>query len=333
MPADTQAQQEQPRRPARHFLDFEKPIAELEGKIEELRHLSKTGDVSIADEVSKLQAKVERQIRQAYAKLTAWQKVQVARHPERPHGIDYVQGLVEEFTPLAGDRAFGEDAAIVSGIGRFRGRSVMVLANEKGATTEERVKRNFGMARPEGYRKARRLMELAERFKLPIVTLVDTPGAYPGIEAEARGQAEAIARSIETCLDVRVPFVSVVIGEGGSGGAIALAAADRVLMLEHSIYSVISPEGCASILWRSAEKAKEAAEALKMTAQDLLRLGVIDGIVREPLGGAHRDKGAMVAEVGDAIDDALRELVSVEGGTLRQRRRERFLAMGRQGIN
>jgi len=332
MPADTQAQQE-PRRPARHFLDFEKPIAELEGKIEELRHLSKTGDVSIADEVAKLQVKVERQIRQAYAKLTAWQKVQVARHPERPHAVDYVEGLVEEFTPLAGDRAFGEDAAIVSGIGRFRGRSVMLLANEKGATTEERVKRNFGMARPEGYRKARRLMELAERFKLPIVTLVDTPGAYPGIEAEARGQAEAIARSIETCLDVRVPFVSVVIGEGGSGGAIALAAADRVLMLEHSIYSVISPEGCASILWRSAEKSKEAAEALKMTAQDLLRLGVIDGIVREPLGGAHRDKGAMVAEVGDAVDEALRELVGVEGGTLRQRRRERFLAMGRQGIN
>jgi len=332
MPADTQAQQE-PRRPARHFLDFEKPIAELEGKIEELRHLSKTGDVSIADEVAKLQAKVERQIRQAYAKLTAWQKVQVARHPERPHAIDYVQGLVEEFTPLAGDRAFGEDAAIVSGIGRFRGRSVMLLANEKGASTEERVKRNFGMARPEGYRKARRLMELAERFKLPIVTLVDTPGAYPGIEAEARGQAEAIARSIETCLDVRVPFVSVVIGEGGSGGAIALAAADRVLMLEHSIYSVISPEGCASILWRSAEKSKEAAEALKMTAQDLLRLGVIDGIVHEPLGGAHRDKGAMVREVGDAVDEALRELAGVEGGALRQRRRERFLAMGRQGIN
>ena len=330
MPADTQAQQE-PRRPARHFLDFEKPIAELEGKIEELRHLSKTGDVSIADEVAKLQVKVERQIRQAYAKLTAWQKVQVARHPERPHAVDYVEGLVEEFTPLAGDRAFGEDAAIVSGIGRFRGRSVMLLANEKGATTEERVKRNFGMARPEGYRKARRLMELAERFKLPIMTLVDTPGAYPGIEAEARGQAEAIARSIETCLDVRVPFVSVVIGEGGSGGAIALAAADRVLMLEHSIYSVISPEGCASILWRSGENAQQAAEALKLTAQDLLRLGVADAIIPEPLGGAHRDRAATVTAVGDAIAGAFEALSGLDPATLRLSRREKFLAIGQNG--
>jgi acetyl-CoA carboxylase carboxyl transferase subunit alpha len=264
--------------------------------------------------------------------LTPWQKVQVARHPERPHAIDYVAGLIEEFTPLAGDRAFAEDLAIMSGIGRFHGRSVMVLGHEKGATTEERVKRNFGMARPEGYRKARRLMQLAERFKLPILTLVDTPGAYPGVEAEARGQAEAIARSIEACLDARVPVVSVVIGEGGSGGAIALAAGDRVLMLEHSIYSVISPEGCASILWRSADKAKEAAEALKLTAQDLLRLGVIDAIVEEPLGGAHRDKPAMVEAVGAAVDRALHDLVGVEGGMLRQRRRERFLAMGRKGV-
>jgi acetyl-CoA carboxylase carboxyl transferase subunit alpha len=332
MPADVQAQPNggNGRRPSRHFLDFEKPVAELEGKIEELRHLSKSGDLSIADEVAKLQAKVTRQLRQTYARLTPWQKVQVARHPERPHAVDYVAGLIEEFTPLAGDRAFAEDLAIIGGIGRFRGRSVMVLGHEKGATTEERVKRNFGMARPEGYRKARRLMQLAERFKLPLLTLVDTPGAYPGVDAEARGQAEAIARSIEACLDVRVPIVGVVIGEGGSGGAIALAAGDRVLMLEHAIYSVISPEGCASILWRSADKAKDAAEALKLTAQDLLRLGVIDGIVDEPLGGAHRDKAAMVEAVGEAVDRALRELAGVDGGMLRRRRRERFLAMGRK---
>ncbi len=319
------------RRPTRHFLDFEKPVAELEGKIEELRHLSKSGDLSIADEVAKLQAKVERQLRQAYARLTPWQKVQVARHPERPHTADYIAGLIAEFTPLAGDRAFGDDPAILGGIGRFRGRSIMVLGHEKGATTEERVKRNFGMARPEGYRKARRLMQLAERFKLPLLTLVDTPGAYPGVDAEARGQAEAIARSIEACLEARVPVVSVVIGEGGSGGAIALAAADRVLMLEHAIYSVISPEGCASILWRSADKAKEAAEALRLTAQDLLRRGVIDAIVDEPLGGAHRDRAATVEAVGEAVDRALRDLAAVDGGTLRRRRRERFLAMGRKG--
>ena len=321
------------RRPARHFLDFEKPIAELEGKIEELRHLARTGDVSIADEVAKLQAKVDRQLRQTYAKLTAWQKVLVARHPDRPHSADYVAGLIEEFTPLSGDRAFGDDKAITGGIGRFRGRSVIVIGHEKGGSTEDRVRRNFGMARPEGYRKARRLMGLAERFRLPIVTLVDTPGAYPGVDAEARGQAEAIARSIEACLDARVPVVSVVIGEGGSGGAIALAAGDRVLMLEHAIYSVISPEGCASILWRSAEQAKEAAEALKLTAQDLQRLGVIDQVVEEPLGGAHRQREEAVAAVGQALETALRELLSADRGTLRQRRRERFLQMGRSGLN
>jgi acetyl-CoA carboxylase carboxyl transferase subunit alpha len=321
------------RRPARHFLDFEKPIAELEGKIEELRHLARTGDVSIADEVAKLQAKVDRQLRQTYAKLTAWQKVLVARHPDRPHSADYVAGLIEEFTPLSGDRAFGDDKAITGGIGRFRGRSVIVIGHEKGGSTEDRVRHNFGMARPEGYRKARRLMGLAERFRLPIVTLVDTPGAYPGVDAEARGQAEAIARSIEACLDARVPVVSVVIGEGGSGGAIALAAGDRVLMLEHAIYSVISPEGCASILWRSAEQAKEAAEALRLTAQDLARLGVIDRVVSEPLGGAHRARDEAIAAVGQALEVALRELAAADRGTLRQRRRERFLNMGRQGLN
>jgi acetyl-CoA carboxylase carboxyl transferase subunit alpha len=337
MAVDTDAQNQPPpppppRRASRHFLDFENPVKELEGQIEELRHKSGSGDVSIADEVAKLQAKVERQLRQTYAKLSAWQKVQVARHPERPHSIDYVAGLIEEFTPLAGDRGFAEDPAMLAGIGRFRGRSVMVIGNEKGASTEDRVRHNFAMARPEGYRKARRLMLLADHFKLPIVTLVDTPGAYPGVDAEARGQAEAIARSIEACLDVKVPLVSVVIGEGGSGGAIALAVGDRVLMLEHAIYSVISPEGCASILWRSADQAKEAAEALRLTAQDLLRLGVIDEIVREPLGGAHRDSAAIIAAVGDTVDAALRELVPTEGAKLRSRRRDRFLAMGRKGI-
>ena len=332
MPADAD-NKENNRRPARHFLDFEKPIAELEGKIEELRHLARTGDVSIADEVAKLQARVDRQLRQTYAKLTAWQKVQVARHPERPHAADYIDGLIEEFTPLSGDRAFGEDKAILGGIGRFRGRGVVVIGHEKGGSTEDRVRHNFGMARPEGYRKARRLMGLAERFKLPILTLVDTPGAYPGIDAEARGQAEAVASSIEMCLQIGVPLVSVVIGEGGSGGAIALAAGDRVLMLEHAIYSVISPEGCASILWRSAEQAKEAAEALKLTAQDLQRLGVIDKVVNEPLGGAHRAREEAIGTVGQALETALRELMATDRGMLRQRRRERFLAMGRSGLN
>ena len=235
----------------RHFLDFEKPIADLEGKIEELKHLSGTGEINIADEVGKLQAKVERQLRTTYQKLTAWQKVQVARHPDRPHAADVIAHLIEDFQPLAGDRGFADDAAIVGGLGRFRGRSVMVIGTEKGATTEQRVRRNFGMARPEGYRKARRLMQMADRFGLPILTFVDTAGAYPGIDAEARGQAEAIARSIETCLAVRVPLIAAIIGEGGSGGAVALAAGNRVLMFEHAVYSVISPEGCASILWRS----------------------------------------------------------------------------------
>ncbi len=316
-----------------HYLDFEKPIAELEGKIEELRRLTSGAGLNIADEVGKLQSKVDKQLRAAYSRLSAWQKVQVARHPDRPHCVDYVNALVQDFTPLAGDRLFAEDAAMIGGIGRLGGYSCVVLCNEKGSDTEDRVKRNFGMARPEGYRKAQRLMGLADRFRLPVVAFVDTPGAYPGIDAEARGQAEAIARCLEVCMAIRVPFVAAVIGEGGSGGAIAIAAANRVLMLEHSIYSVISPEGCASILWRSAEKSKEAAEALRLTAQDLLKLGVIDSIVPEPLGGAHRDRGRTIQAVGEAIVRILRELNGQDGGTLRTRRREKFLEMGRHGLS
>jgi acetyl-CoA carboxylase carboxyl transferase subunit alpha len=312
----------------RHFLEFEKPLAELEGKIEELRHLADGGDLNIADEVERLESKVDRLLRQTYAKLSPWQKVQLARHPERPHGSDYIAGLITEFTPLAGDRAFAEDRAIIGGLGRFRGRAVVVLAHEKGADTEARVKHNFGMAKPEGYRKAIRLMQLAQRFGLPVVSFVDTAGAYPGIEAEERGQAEAIARSIETCLQIEVPMIATVIGEGGSGGAIAIAAGNKVLMLEHSVYSVISPEGCASILWRSAGNAQDAAEALKLTAQDLLKLGIIDQIVAEPLGGAHRDKAATIEAVGNAIENALMPLLALDGPALRKQRREKFLAMG-----
>jgi acetyl-CoA carboxylase carboxyl transferase subunit alpha len=316
----------------RHFLDFERSIGELEGKIDELRHLSTTSELNIAEEVGRLEASATRLLRQTYARLTPWQKVQVARHPERPHALDYIAELVTDFTPLAGDRAFAEDKAIVGGLGRFRGRSVMVLGTEKGADTEKRLTHSFGMARPEGYRKARRLMRLAERFRLPVVTLVDTAGAYPGIDAEARGQAEAIARAIETCLDITVPLVAAVIGEGGSGGAIALAAGNTVLMMEHAVYSVISPEGCASILWRDGEHAREAAEALRLTAQDLQRLGVVDQIVPEPLGGAHREPQAAIAALGEAVDAALRPLIGVDGVELRARRREKFLAMGRHGL-
>ena len=316
-----------------HYLDFEKPIAELEGKIEELRHLTNSAGLNIADEVAKLQVKVDKQLRAAYAKLTPWQKVQVARHPERPHFSDYVKGLIKDFTPLSGDRLFGEDAAIVGGLGRFEGRACVILGHEKGADTESRIKHNFGMAKPEGYRKAQRLMRLAERFGLPIISLVDTAGAYPGVEAEARGQAEAIARALEVCLDVRVPFVAAIIGEGGSGGAIAIAAANRVLMMEHAIYSVISPEGCASILWRSADQAQTAAEALRLTAQDLLRLKVIDAIVPEPMGGAHREPAKAISALGEAISASLRELQGVDGNTLRARRREKFLEMGRNGLS
>ncbi len=315
-----------------NYLDFEKPVAELEGKIEELRHLTDSDEVNIAEEVGKLQGKADKLLRQTYAKLTAWQKTQVARHPDRPHMLDYIRGLIDEFTPLAGDRLFAEDAAMVGGLGRFRGTSVVVIGHEKGVDTEGRVRHNFGMARPEGYRKAQRLMDLANRFKLPVVTLVDTPGAYPGVDAEARGQAEAIARSIEVCLGLRVPLVSVVIGEGGSGGAIALAAANTVMMLEHSIYSVISPEGCASILWRDGEQAKEAAEALHLTSGDLLELGVIDGIISEPVGGAHRDCQATVEAVGDAIAKALADLTPLDGGRLKALRREKFLEVGKKGL-
>jgi len=315
-----------------YYLDFEKPIAELEGKIEELRRLTSDAGLNIAEEVGKLQSKVDKQLRSAYSRLSSWQKVQVARHPERPHCLDYVNALVEEFTPLAGDRLFGEDAAMIGGIGRLAGYSCIVLGNEKGSDTEERVKRNFGMARPEGYRKAQRLMKLADRFKLPVVAFIDTPGAYPGIDAEARGQAEAIARCLETCMAIRTPFVAIVIGEGGSGGAVAIGAANRVLMLEHAVYSVISPEGCASILWRSAEQAKDAAEALRLTAQDLLKLGVIDGIVPEPLGGAHRDRARTIQAVGEAVARNLRELSGQDGGVLRARRRDKYLDMGRHGL-
>ncbi|HEY3847681.1 MAG TPA: acetyl-CoA carboxylase carboxyltransferase subunit alpha [Acetobacteraceae bacterium] len=314
----------------RHFLDFEKPIAELEGKIEELRRLSEPGELNIADEVARLTAAADRQLRAVYARLTPWQKTQVARHPDRPRALAYIAALITDFTPLAGDRAFADDAAVVGGLGRFRGCSVMVLGTEKGSDTDTRIKHNFGMARPEGYRKARRLIELAGRFGLPLLSFVDTSGAYPGIDAEARGQAEAIARSIEACLEAPVPLVATIIGEGGSGGAIALAAGDRVLILEHAIYSVIPPEGCAAILWRDQAQAETAAEALRLTAEDLKRLRLVDAVIPEPLGGAQRDPAAAFQAVGDAVAVALASLVAQDGRTLRARRREKFLEMGRE---
>jgi acetyl-CoA carboxylase carboxyl transferase subunit alpha len=309
------------------LLDFEKPISELEGKVKELRHLSNGSELDLADEIARLEARADKLLRQTYAKLNAWQKTQVARHPARPHFSDYVAALLEDYTPLAGDRAFGDDRAIQGGLASFRGRSVVVLGHEKGTDTEGRVRHNFGMANPEGYRKAVRLMHLAERFGLPVVTLVDTPGAYPGIGAEERGQAEAIARAIETCLQIAVPLVGAIIGEGGSGGAVALAVADRVLMLEHAVYSVISPEGCAAILWRSGEQAPAAAEAMRLTAQDLHDLGVVDQIIPEPLGGAHRAPEDAIAAVGDAIEQALAPLLVLSGAELRHRRRQKFLGM------
>lgn len=310
-------------------LDFEKPITELESKLEELRHLSSSGEVNIANEVKRLEEKTEKLLSKTYQNLTPWQKVQVARHPNRPHTSDYIKALITDFTPLSGDRNFAEDAAIIGGLGRFRGQSVMVMGHEKGKDTECRIKHNFGMARPEGYRKAIRLMELADRFGLPIITFIDTAGAHPAIEAEERGQSEAIARSLETCGSVQVPIITTIIGEGGSGGAIALAFANTVLMLEHSIYSVISPEGCASILWRTKDKKEEAAAAQKLTAQDLKELGVIDGIIPEPLGGAHREAKTVIQSVGNHIEKALKPLLNIEGKKIRDLRRKKFLAMGR----
>ncbi|WP_375286377.1 acetyl-CoA carboxylase carboxyltransferase subunit alpha [Sphingomonas sp.] len=309
------------------FLDFEKPIAELQGRIDELRETD--GDVDISAEIARLQAKSDKLLRDTFAKLTPWQKTQVARHPARPHFKHYVAGLFDEFVPLAGDRAFGDDQAILGGFATFRGRRVMVLGHEKGDDTATRLRHNFGMGKPEGYRKAIRLLELADRFGLPVVTLVDTSGAFPGMEAEERGQAEAIARSTEACLALGVPMVASIVGEGGSGGAIALAAGNRVLMFEHAVYSVISPEGCASILWRTADKAADAAEAMKVTAQDLKALGVIDTIVAEPVGGAHREPEAAVANLGDAIEAALGELTPMGRDALRGERRTKFLEMGR----
>ncbi|WBH17614.1 acetyl-CoA carboxylase carboxyltransferase subunit alpha [Sphingomonas radiodurans] len=311
------------------FLDFEKPIAELQGRIDELRETGAEGGVDILSEVTKLQAKSDKLLKDTFAKLTPWQKTQVARHPERPHFKDYVAGLFTEFLPLAGDRAFGDDQAILGGFAMFRGRRVLVMGHEKGDDTTSRLRHNFGMGKPEGYRKAVRLMALADRFALPIVTLVDTSGAFPGLQAEERGQAEAIARSTEACLAAGVPLVSAVVGEGGSGGAIALASGNRVLMFEHAVYSVISPEGCASILWRTSDKAPEAAEAMKITAQDLKALGVIDTIVTEPLGGAHRNPAAAISALGDAIERALDDLTQLTAEALRRDRREKFLAMGR----
>jgi acetyl-CoA carboxylase carboxyl transferase subunit alpha len=316
----------------RHFLDFEKPIAELEGKIEELRRLSEPGGINIAEEVGKLTEKADKQLRTTYARLTPWQKTQVARHPDRPRALNYIHQLITDYTPLAGDRAFAEDAAIVGGLGRFRGHPVVVIGTEKGTDTESRVKHNFGSAKPEGYRKARRLMHLAGRFKLPLLTFVDTSGAFPGIDAEARGQAEAIARSIEACLEAPVPIIATIIGEGGSGGAIALATGNCVLMLEHAIYSVISPEGCASILWRDAAQAATAADALKLTASDLKALHLVDEVITEPLGGAHRDPVAAMEAVGRALEAHLTPLLGLDPAALRTQRREKFLAMGREGV-
>lgn len=310
-------------------LDFEKPVLELEAKIAELRNVGSDSTLNISEEIRRMQGKAERLLQQTYSKLTPVQKVQVARHQDRPHFLDYVRGMIEDFTPLAGDRRFAEDEALIGGLGRFKGRSVVVMGQEKGSETETRIRHNFGMARPEGYRKAQRLMEMASQFQLPVITLIDTAGAYPGVGAEERGQAEAIAKSIESCLRLKSPMVSAVIGEGGSGGAIAIATADRVYMLEHSIYSVISPEGCASILWRSAEHADEAATALKLTAEDMLGLKLIDGIIKEPVGGAHRAKDETIANVAKQIDTALNGLIPWNDNALKQSRREKFLAMGR----
>lgn len=310
------------------FLDFEKPIAELEARVAELRATAQSGALNIEPEIEKLQAKSEKMLRDTYGRLSPWQKTQVARHPERPHFKDYVAGLIEDFMPLAGDRAFGDDQAIMGGLGKLEGRKVMLIGHEKGDDTASRLKHNFGMAKPEGYRKAIRLMRLADRFGIPVVTLVDTPGAFPGVQAEERGQAEAIARSTEECLSLSVPVIAAIVGEGGSGGAIALAAANRVLMLEHSVYAVISPEGCASILWRTAEKAAEAAEAMRVTAEDLRQLGVIERVVAEPVGGAHRNRTEAIATLGSALGEELDRYAGMTGAEIKNERRQKFLAIG-----
>jgi acetyl-CoA carboxylase carboxyl transferase subunit alpha len=313
-----------------HYLEFERPIAELEGKIVELKKLAEEDSgMDIDGEVSRLQERAETMVADTYARLTPWQKVQVARHPGRPHFLDYAKRILEDITPLAGDRAFAEDQAVVAGLARFRGRPVAFIGQEKGNDTQSRIKHNFGSAMPDGYRKAVRIFELADRFGLPVLSFADTAGAYPGVSAEERGQAEAIARSIEAGLSVKTPFIATIIGEGMSGGAIAIAAASRVYMLEHSIYSVISPEGCASILWRSADKAQDAATALKITAQDLLEMKVIDAIVPEPVGGAHREPLAAIDAVADQIAQGLKEMDGLSGEVLLQQRREKFLSMGR----
>jgi len=314
----------------RTFLEFEKPVADLQGKVQELRAMAEKGDaVAVGDEITKLEAKAGQALAEIYAKLTPWQKTQVARHPDRPHFVEYAKRLITDFTPLAGDRKFAEDQAIIAGFGRFRGRPVAVMGQEKGHDTETRLRHNFGMARPEGYRKAVRIMELAERFSLPVIALVDTAGAYPGIDAEERGQAEAIARSTEAALGLGTPNVSVIIGEGGSGGAIAIATANRVMMLEHSIYSVISPEGAASILWRDGSRAQDAATNMKITAQDLFRFGVIDEIIPEPMGGAHRESDAAIDAAGNAIEHALASFEGQSEADIKRQRREKFLAIGR----
>jgi acetyl-CoA carboxylase carboxyl transferase subunit alpha len=314
----------------RSYLDFEKPVAELEAKVEELRAMQAAGNATdISEDIGRLETKAAEALRDLYAELTPWQKTQVARHPQRPHCLDYVNTLIEGFIPFAGDRKFSEDEAIVGGFGRFRGDSICIIGHEKGSTTESRLKHNFGMARPEGYRKAARLMEMADRFDIPVLALVDTAGAYPGIDAEERGQAEAIARSTEACLNLGVPNVAVILGEGGSGGAVAIATASRVLMLEHSIYSVISPEGAASILWRDTAKAQDAATNMKITASDLREFGIIDGVITEPVGGAHRNPAAAIVSTGEAIANALSELKGLDRDTVRRQRRDKFLAIGR----
>ncbi len=314
----------------RSYLDFEKPVAELEAKVEELRALQEEGDaIAIGEEISRIESKAAAALDELYGSLTPWQKTQVARHPQRPHCLDYIAALVSDFVPLAGDRKHGDDPAIIGGFGRFHGESVCIIGHEKGSDTDGRLKHNFGMARPEGYRKAVRLMATADRFGIPVIALIDTAGAYPGIGAEERGQAEAIARSTEACLEIGVPNVATIIGEGGSGGAVAIATANRVIMLEHAIYSVISPEGAASILWRDTSKAQDAAAAMKITAQDLQRLGVVDAVVPEPTGGAHREPGAAIAATGEAIAAALAELRGLDRATIVRLRREKFTAIGR----